>query len=351
MMKRKIYVASSWRNEYYPEVVAKLREAGHDVYDFRNPPSGDPGFKWSIVSEDYMEWSPEQYRDMLQHPKAEWQFHNDIEAMEACDTCVLVLPCGRSAHTEAGWFAGREKLTIAYIPERQEPELMYKLFNKVCCTIDELTETLKLKDTDKLSKCYEAPFEEDGLVMTVADFPSRDIAEELTDLHDAKGAEFVRLLKQIASHGEFKPLENEPKIYFTGGERGDDFPNLLDAAHKAVGLGYKVYILPNPKGIRTADFIFERKGVIGLYDLKTIQGKASVSNRLTESIGQTNRVLLNMTTDYNARLLASDIKSFFEKSRDAIEVLIFKGNKAISIKRGLVQNTAFNRLFRKLYEK
>ena len=66
-MKRKIYVASSWRNGYYPEVVAKLREAGHEVYDFRNPPSGDPGFKWSSVSEDYMEWSPQQYRDMLQH--------------------------------------------------------------------------------------------------------------------------------------------------------------------------------------------------------------------------------------------------------------------------------------------
>ena len=61
-MKRKIYVASSWRNEYYPDVVVKLREAGHDVYDFRNPPSGDPGFKWSSVSEDYMEWTPQQYR-------------------------------------------------------------------------------------------------------------------------------------------------------------------------------------------------------------------------------------------------------------------------------------------------
>lgn len=47
-MKRKIYVASSWRNEYYPEVVEKLREAGHDVYDFRNPPSGDPGVKWNL---------------------------------------------------------------------------------------------------------------------------------------------------------------------------------------------------------------------------------------------------------------------------------------------------------------
>ena len=141
-MGRKIYVASSWRNKYYPDVVEKLRKAGHDVYDFRNPPSGDPGFKWSSVSEDYMEWSPQQYRDMLQHEKAVRQFNNDIEAMEACDTCVLVLPCGRSAHTEAGWFAGKGRTTIAYIPERQEPELMYKLFSGVCCSIDELKEAL-----------------------------------------------------------------------------------------------------------------------------------------------------------------------------------------------------------------
>ena len=143
-MKHKIYVASSWRNSYYPEVVEKLREAGHDVYDFRNPPSGDEGFKWSGVDEDYMEWSPEKYRDMLHHEKAERQFKNDIEAMEACDTCVLVLPCGRSAHTEAGWFAGRGKRTIAYIPERQEPELMYKLFDEVCCSMEEVVRSLSL---------------------------------------------------------------------------------------------------------------------------------------------------------------------------------------------------------------
>lgn len=68
-MKHQIYVASSWRNEYYPEVVEKLREAG--------------------------------------------------------------------------WFAGRGKLTISYIPEKQEPELMYKLFDKVCCSIEELIEYLK----------------------------------------------------------------------------------------------------------------------------------------------------------------------------------------------------------------
>ena len=70
-------------------------------------------------------------------------FANDIDAMEVCDTCVLVLPCGRSAHTEAGWFAGKGRTTIAYIPEKQEPELMYKLFSAVCCSMDELIDALK----------------------------------------------------------------------------------------------------------------------------------------------------------------------------------------------------------------
>ena len=71
MTKRKIYVASSWRNVYYEDVVKALREAGHDVYDFRNPPSGDEGFKWSKVSEDYMEWSPAEYRyGELRHVRA-----------------------------------------------------------------------------------------------------------------------------------------------------------------------------------------------------------------------------------------------------------------------------------------
>ncbi len=31
-IKRRIYVASSWRNKPYLEVVKRLREAGHEVY-------------------------------------------------------------------------------------------------------------------------------------------------------------------------------------------------------------------------------------------------------------------------------------------------------------------------------
>lgn len=77
------------------------------------------------------------------HLKILKQFDNDIKAMKSCDACVLVLPCGRSAHTEAGWFAGQGKKVLAFIPEKQEPELMYKLFDGVCCSLDELIEALK----------------------------------------------------------------------------------------------------------------------------------------------------------------------------------------------------------------
>jgi hypothetical protein len=54
-----------------------------------------------------------------------------------------VLPCGRSAHAEAGWFAGRGAQVVVYIPERQEPELMYKLFHAVSCSLDELIAELQ----------------------------------------------------------------------------------------------------------------------------------------------------------------------------------------------------------------
>lgn len=139
-----IYVASSWRNTYYPDVVTALRNAGHDVYDFRNPPSGDPGFHWTDVDEHCADWTPAQYQTNLAHPFAERQFKNDIEAMTACDACVLVLPCGRSAHAEAGWFSGHGKPVYVLITDQNsfEPELMYKLFTKVCINLDELIREL-----------------------------------------------------------------------------------------------------------------------------------------------------------------------------------------------------------------
>lgn len=138
----RVYVASSWRNPYQPEVVARLREAGHEVYDFRDPKDNPGGFHWADVDERWREWTAREYIGHLGHPVAEKGFQADFRAMEWADACVLVLPCGRSAHTEAGWFAGKGVKTIVYIPEKQEPELMYKLFDAVVDSIDGLLQQL-----------------------------------------------------------------------------------------------------------------------------------------------------------------------------------------------------------------
>lgn len=139
----RIYVASSWRNKYFPEVVAALRAEGHEVYDFRNPPHGGNGFRWTDIDENAFDWTFDEYAEGLHHPKAERQFQADLEALEWADTCVLLLPSGRSAHTEAGWMAGAGRRVVVYFPEKQEPELMYKLFDAVVGDLPSLLEAVK----------------------------------------------------------------------------------------------------------------------------------------------------------------------------------------------------------------
>ena len=78
----KIYVASSWRNRYCPEVVTRLREAGHEVYDFRHPPHGGNGFRWTDIDENAPDWTFAQYAEGLHHPKAERQFAAVVGTLE-----------------------------------------------------------------------------------------------------------------------------------------------------------------------------------------------------------------------------------------------------------------------------
>lgn len=135
----KLYVASSWRNAYQPRVVQLLRSAGHEVYDFKNPPNGS-GFGWREIDPNWLTWTPERWREALRHPRAVEGFRSDFEAMQWADACVLVLPSGRSAHLEAGWFAGAGKPVVMYAPqvhaERIEPDLMVELFGTGYFAID-----------------------------------------------------------------------------------------------------------------------------------------------------------------------------------------------------------------------
>jgi hypothetical protein len=109
-------------------------------------------------------------------------------------------------------------------------------------------------------------------------------------------------------------------------------------------------MLPNPHGLKTPDYILERRGVYKLFDLKNISGRNIVHTRLKESIAQANRALLNMP-QYNTRKLVHDIRKYFVKQPDAIEVLIFKGKSEISVSRRFALSTRFYFEFKKMFEK
>jgi hypothetical protein len=139
----RVYVASSWRNPHQPRIVALLRGAGHQVYDFRAPFHREAGFSWSQIGRDWQSWSPEEHRTaLLTDPRASHAYLSDLRAMEWADTCVLVLPCGRSAHLEAGWFCGRGKRCVILQTTRCEPELMNLLATDLVCSEDELVSVL-----------------------------------------------------------------------------------------------------------------------------------------------------------------------------------------------------------------
>lgn len=141
----RIYVASSWRNDYQPTVVRALRVDGHEVYDFKNPDNDMGAFKWDKMDQQYKLWTPATYRHaILNSPIAAGGFTSDSRAMHWADVCVMVLPCGPSAHTEFGVMRGWGKRSIILLSEeRFEPDLMYLFADHLCINLREVLDILK----------------------------------------------------------------------------------------------------------------------------------------------------------------------------------------------------------------
>ena len=175
-----------------------------------------------------------------------------------------------------------------------------------------------------------------------------DVVSALTKLSELSGADYIRQLHSVTQLKIFRMVEKN--IASAISESSNDYDNLIACARKAVKYGYKVYILPNPRGVRSADYIFERKKVYKMYDLKTITGTGSIGTRLKESIGQTNRVFVNLATKYPTNRMATEIKHYFEANSEALEVLVAVGKKMVSVDRGQVADRNFYKQFRKKIE-
>lgn len=149
----KIYVASSWKNTRQHIIVKMLRIFKYEVYDFKtkNPGENDKGFHWSEIDPEWQTWDRVEFINSLNHPLAIKGFTNDFAAMEWADVCVLVMPCGRSAHIEAGYFVGAKKPLFILLSDG-EPELMYKMATKVCPNLNTLVYVLQMYNKKGMEK-------------------------------------------------------------------------------------------------------------------------------------------------------------------------------------------------------
>lgn len=149
----KVYVASSWRNSLHDLCITTLRAANIECYDFKHDEGAN--FHWKEAMPSYPligPGSPEarvsttEYLAALNHERAEQAFNTDFGAMDECDTCVLVLPCNRSAHLELGWFVGKHRHTAVLLEDPMIPELMYSMVDFLTSDVMKLLTWLGVKD-------------------------------------------------------------------------------------------------------------------------------------------------------------------------------------------------------------
>lgn len=183
-----IYVASSWRNPRYEGILDALTQWNIAFYNWRD----EEGFHWSDVMQaelvctvchvekskclpggryytlcpfskdgsDHV-WSgstdhwttpipPYQFISAMEHERSIAGFQRDMNHLRDAEAVILLLPCGKSAHLEAGWAAGAGKPLALYAPEPLQPELMYGMMELITADIHLLMKWAKDKTQERI---------------------------------------------------------------------------------------------------------------------------------------------------------------------------------------------------------
>ena len=127
------------RNPEIPLLAEKLRALGHFVYDDWHAPGPEADEYWR----QYELARGHKYQEALAGWHAHHVFENDKFHLDLCDTGVLLMPAGRSAHLELGYLARGGKETYVVFP--QEPDrfdIMYRFCTGVFTSVEDLVAAL-----------------------------------------------------------------------------------------------------------------------------------------------------------------------------------------------------------------
>ena len=103
----KVYISSSWKNRIQVrEMAIKLREMGHEVYDFTDPNCRKTP---EIPPEKFPEeFDPEKHIYSQYIRKDEWvdAIIENRKAIQNSEFIILLLPCGNDSHADWAYGVG-----------------------------------------------------------------------------------------------------------------------------------------------------------------------------------------------------------------------------------------------------
>lgn len=127
----RIYLASSWKmKDVVLELASTLRDEGHSVDSFCDDANGRISFNWSELIESMKtegsDISQLDAIEMMKHWRVKEAFEEDKRWIDWADVLIMLMPCGRSSHLEAGYAVGAgKKMYIIGGFEKGEFDTMY----------------------------------------------------------------------------------------------------------------------------------------------------------------------------------------------------------------------------------
>ena len=112
--------------ENIQRLVKGIEEKGYSCYNFLHKPV--------LPDQDHLSWEEqmeilEAHTDFWNDPIHKDHFETDLEGLVNAETVVMLLPCGKAAHMEAGVAFGLKKKMVL-IGEVENPETLYLMFTE-----------------------------------------------------------------------------------------------------------------------------------------------------------------------------------------------------------------------------
>lgn len=134
-----VYIGGALANPEIVRITALLKDNSISAFSEWYTPGAEADVKWR----DYEIALGYDYRTALKRPAAVNTFTFDKRHIDECDTFLMVLPCGKSAHMELGYAIGKGKRGIIYMPNEPERwDVMYGFADRIVMTDKELLEAL-----------------------------------------------------------------------------------------------------------------------------------------------------------------------------------------------------------------